>query len=558
MIEAAEREHVFAPLPDPAAATSEGGIWRSAFSVPAELLEPADAKLSLDLAAAGRISLTAPVARSENLTSAAMEVTSSAAEVTSSAAEPASAASEVTSAAAEVTSSAAEPASAASEVTSSAAEPASAASEVTSAAAEVPRAGAEAPGGALDRARRERLDIEARLAEALGELGDARMLVEQLEARCRLSERGLAEFREKLVQSWGEANDLRLLLDTREQAHRASKQEAGARRATEGELRGMLGAREQELAASRVEVQAQCERLAAELAVRSELEAGSRGAIEAARANEQRLREEGEAALQNFEAARAQADAARALVDEASRRADEAETEAASARGELSTVQELVRRAEAETADRADQLEQREQELAAVREALATAVATARREADEYERRLALLTQSEAKLRAELAALKGKLEAPRRGGFLRRGAPLASEGRSKTTAELEAKVSELLGRIDQLESELAEAGGHGDAEDAQHQLGALHDALAARRVIEDDLRAMLESDKAQLGSARDEIDALRKRLADVDERPAAPTYERPTPPIDDDPTSSLLDDVLLDRLAKAKALAGTD
>jgi DNA repair exonuclease SbcCD ATPase subunit len=143
---------------------------------------------------------------------------------------------------------------------------------------------------------RRQLDPEpqppAPVPPAEDELAEANALVHQLRRRCELSEKGLKDFRDKLVQAWAEAAEMRNLLDAREKAHAASK----------------------ELAERRRELEAQCERLEEEL---------DRRGASAARLTED-LRREASEALARFEAARAEADTFSERLAKAERELEEA------------------------------------------------------------------------------------------------------------------------------------------------------------------------------------------------------------------------------------------
>src|SRR5437763_1954126 len=68
----------------------------------------------------------------------------------------------------------------------------------------------------LDRERNGRIRAEEELGDNSQDLADARAILEQLERRCKISERNLAELRQKLLLAWTESGELRRLLDARE------------------------------------------------------------------------------------------------------------------------------------------------------------------------------------------------------------------------------------------------------------------------------------------------------------------------------------------------------
>lgn len=409
--------------------------------------------------------------------------------------------------------------------------------------------------------------LEERLIDSLAALDDADAVRDQLERRCALAERGLAEFRDKLVQAWGESSELRELLDARERTHRESAEEARARREAAAVLRTALAAREHELGATRAEVERVCAELAGELAARGELERVTCEEREAAQEREGALRRDAGAALGEFERARDEVDSVRSLVERASAEAARASDAAAAAESELAEARVMVDEARASAEERAERVEQSERLLAQTSERFEAARAEAEqhreearrqgedadRQREEYESQVAALAESEAQLRAQLEALQsryGRREG-RRLGRRRRTEPAAADAPG-ASEHLEATITELRARIDELEREGSAQfrGSEGDdAESGARHAAAmadLHAALDACGAVEAELREALTSERQRNAEARQQLAALRGRLADrpqQDQPPRAPGW-------------SAVDQDLIERIARAKSLAG--
>src|SRR3954453_12805022 len=107
----------------------------------------------------------------------------------------------------------------------------------------------------LDRERNGRIRVEEQLGDNAQDLTDARAVLEQLEKRCAISERNLAELRQKLLFAWTESGELRELLAACERSHEKGKNEVRRRRVAERELRALLGRQERDLTAARENVQ---------------------------------------------------------------------------------------------------------------------------------------------------------------------------------------------------------------------------------------------------------------------------------------------------------------
>ena len=123
-------------------------------------------------------------------------------------------------------------------------------------------------------------------------------------------------------------------------------------------------------------------------------------------------------------------------------------------------------------------------------------------------------------------------------------------------AELEAMLGEREQRIEALEAQAGDAPGE--------QLAALEEDARQRAATNDDLRALLESERENAAAARREVEDLKQQLATVSAEYAAKVAEpaRPTPRVAVKPSPSgvqsppwsALDDELLARIEKAKAV----
>jgi hypothetical protein len=437
--------------------------------------------------------------------------------------------------------------------------------------------------------RSARSELEERLEHALEDLSDARALVDQFRRRCDLSERGLAEFRDKLVAAWGESASMRELLDEREAAHEAAKERARTADQAVAEVEARSRQAQLELATRRDELQRQCALLRDELqqSVASELSAAELLAateelraqsadtlarFEAARADAQSLKAElDEARALAEDAAAGTARAAREILDErvkaedAAREADayserlaKAERELREAREALAAAQaghadsaELVAALEAETA-RADVATERvadaERELAAAREDLAAITA----HVEALEARSAAAAQG---MTEELAAERSRAEAAvTRTAAAEQALDTARQeletARQQTEAE-SARADEAARRAGEAEWQLAQA---------REQLASGERAVAAEPspaqvAVEEDLRHLLERRERELEDARAELAEQRERYTAV--ASTVPPSEEPAAEDPDAPWSRV-DEDLLERLARARSLAGGD
>jgi chemotaxis protein histidine kinase CheA len=195
-----------------------------------------------------------------------------------------------------------------------------------------------------------------------------------------------------------------------------------------------------------------------------------------------------------------------------------------------------------EAAQLRDKLAAREEELAeALKELLdlRTTLAAAKAEAAAAEQQRAELEEENKSRRAGISRRREDRDARRQ------------------IAELEAKLAEREQRIEALEAE------PGDAPSAR--LAALEEDARQRAATNDDLRALLESERETAAAARREVEDLKQQLATVSAEyaakvtePARPAARRvavkPSPSGVQSPPWSALDDELLARIEKAKAV----
>src|SRR4051812_30650138 len=305
-------------------------------------------------------------------------------------------------------------------------------------------------------------------ADALDELQSARTVIAQLRERCDVSERGLADFRDKLAHAWEEASHMRTMLDTRETAYETALARERQAVAVVDELRASLRRSEEDLTASRQELEAECRRLREELAGRPKLDPQA-----AARADE---------ALEQLSVARARSAQLEAQLVSAQSIAEDTLQAAGRGARELTAARIKADEAAARAEQYADQFAGSERMLGEVREELAAAHAriaeleaaaadsdTAHPELRERlahaERACAALATSEQEARQELALLtRTDLGAPTKGLSLRRSKVSALayrealanlEAEQEARARLEAHATQLADRVSQLESEVA-------------------------------------------------------------------------------------------------------
>lgn len=318
------------------------------------------------------------------------------------------------------------------------------------------------------------LSAEERLAQALDDLADANAVASQLRRRCELSERGLNEFRDKLIQAWGEAGEVREMLDAREAAHVEAKQRERAARTVVAEVERRALGNEAQLAERRDELEQHCARLEAELKRRASGEPAALEQHAAASEQASALQLEADEALTRFRAAHAEGRQLAEQLEQARAVAEHAASAAARAEQELSGERERSR----DAARQADLYGER--------------LAKAERERAETQSQLDAALARVESLAAEVAELTQALEA------LRAGAD-ASEREIETACR---RLSEAAARIEALEERSGEA---------LAALKAAHaEAAQAREAI-----AAAEA-RADAGEA--EAEALRDRLTDAEDR----------------------------------------
>jgi DNA repair exonuclease SbcCD ATPase subunit len=195
-----------------------------------------------------------------------------------------------------------------------------------------------------------------------------------------------------------------------------------------------------------------------------------------------------------------------------------------------------------EAAQLRDKLAAREEELAAALKELLelrTTLEAAKAEAAAAEQRRAELEEENRSRRAGISRRREDRDARRQ------------------IAELEAKLAEREQRIEALEAEA------GNAPSAQ--LAALEEDARQRSATNDDLRALLESERETAAAARREVEDLKQQLATVSAEYAAKVTDparattprvavKPSPSGVQSPPWSALDDELLARIEKAKAV----
>ncbi|MEA2427705.1 MAG: hypothetical protein QOF37_1333, partial [Thermoleophilaceae bacterium] len=279
-------------------------------------------------------------------------------------------------------------------------------------------------------------------ADPVEELEQARELIVQLRRRCELSERGLSDFRDKLVQAWGEASHMRQMLDAREATFATATQREEQAHAMVGELETRARRSEQELERQRREMTDECARLEAELARRADDEQLATATAEAAA-----MRAHAAEALERFEAARSEADLLDQRVAQAKSMAGQATDLAAHAAREL--LAERARNEEAvELAERhSERLAKAERELAEAAEQLAAAQQRIEElEANSGEQLAAAQQRIE-----ELEANSGEALAALKAAYAE--AERERDGATGRIGELESKSAETLAELETAQAE---------------------------------------------------------------------------------------------------------
>jgi hypothetical protein len=261
---------------------------------------------------------------------------------------------------------------------------------------------------------------------------------------------------------------------------------------------------------------------------------------------------------------------------EARKRTIEQEAELSRLRADLATVEPRVKRS-TESAERAEQeaaslraqVAQLEADLAAARAQVESTAEEARDERERLATDAAERQRTAEELQAELEDLKEQPKSRRR-GLGRRG-----DDRKAATvqAELEALIAEQQERIEQLEQEAASFAERRDeaiTASLRERVVELEEELRQHTATGDDLRALLESERDQVAGARAEVRDLKDQLATAAAKRVAEELSQPPAPVvvpdDDDETGtpvrppiqpppwSALDDELLARIERAKAL----
>jgi chromosome segregation ATPase len=264
--------------------------------------------------------------------------------------------------------------------------------------------------GRLEHEHALRVHAEEQIADHSQDLADARALLEDQERRCAISERNLAELRDKLVLAWTESRELRDVLDLGEARHESTKREVRRRRAAERELRVLLGRQERDLVTARENVERQCEALAAELAQRESGEKLAREELDATRSRETALQEAARTALETFEQARGDTEQTRALLERAEQAASAAATDAERSRAEVDLVRAELEQAHTATSvefARAEQMSAELERLQAERDDLVEQVDSLKESQQRLEEEL---TRGK-RLNAELEELRSELTA---------------------------------------------------------------------------------------------------------------------------------------------------
>ena len=258
----------------------------------------------------------------------------------------------------------------------------------------------------------------------------------------------------------------------------------------------------------------------------------------------------------------------------------EAELEAVYAKLEsaepgLAEAERAKKAAEREAIAARDEVMRLERELTSARMAVETAIRDAQTQLDEARReaaaaqdRLSAEAEEQHKTAEDLRTELTKLE---NGKSRRRGAGRRSEDRElqKIRTELEAQIAAREQRIEQLEQEAASFAKRRDdalTESLRTRVGELEEEVRQHTACNDDLRALLESERELVSSSRNEAQELKRQLAaakasrvvGAEAEPVGilrPIREAGTArePIESPPWSAL-DDELLARIEKAKSL----
>jgi hypothetical protein len=237
-----------------------------------------------------------------------------------------------------------------------------------------------------------------------------------------------------------------------------------------------------------------------------------------------------------------------------------------------------------ETARLREKLAEREQQLAETLKELLDAralidgtavprdeqeIEALRAEAEKLRGEIERLERELAAARAETAASEQeRLKLEESNKSRRAGIPRRSEDRAarRQVAELEKQLAERERRIDELEKEAESFAARREeavADSLREHVASLEQDTRQRAATNDDLRALLESEREIASAARREVEDLKQQLAAVRAEQieaAQPDRPRPRPVVatsqgdSQSPPWSALDDELLARIEKAKAL----
>jgi chromosome segregation ATPase len=378
----------------------------------------------------------------------------------------------------------------------------------------------------------------------------------------------------KLVEAWSEAARLREQLSDRELELSQALEEALAARTDVDPLRARVAELTDELDVIRGELEL-AHRQGREARLRATEKAAELDAVRTASVTEldavcaasvmelETLRAANVAELETLRASGvAELTAVRGQL---SAELDAVRAELVSVEPRLTEALQATERAEREAASMREQVQRLENELFAAREQLATTASSA---ADQQ--RVA------EDLESELTKLKEQPKSRRR-GLGRRG---EDRDLGEVRTELEARIAEQQERIAELEQEAASFAERRDeavSASLRERVAELEEELRQHASTGDDLRALIASERELVATARGEVRDLKDQLATatakraVDVAPTAPVASKDAPAAEsteesgntaparaavEPPPWSALDDELLARIEKAKALTG--
>ena len=392
----------------------------------------------------------------------------------------------------------------------------------------------------------------------------------------------------KLVEAWSEAADLRQKLsDREEELAEALKELLDARtdvqplRARVKKLTTELATLGQDLNGSlqaTKEARLRATQKSAELdAVRAELAAAEPRVAEAERARDRaeqetaKLRDQMKQLEADLAEARAQVQAA---IAETETKLKDVLEESQAARTRIEQERE---QAVAEVAAERDRLTE---EAKAERDRLAAeAQAELTRLSEEADAERDRLTAEAAEQEKQAEKLRSEIEKLQEPGKSRRRGLRRSDDKelAKVRAELEKQIATQQQRIAELEQEATSFAGRADsavADSVKEQIAKLEDELKQTQATAEDLRTLLSSERELVAAARTEVKDLKRQLATAKanrETTREPVEPKPKPkakpvangnggdsaaPGSESPPWSALDDELLARIEKAKALTG--